>query len=143
MVHIILLKENIPLALDYLMKAAEADVSHAQYLLGKLCLEGKGIEHDRENAAYWFTQAAEQGHDYAQVLLDRMEEMKPPSVLLSSTRLFHHMSRIFQDNSLPKKSPAGMQTDKKLRRKLQSKRIAMGHKEDDHPDSGPTMTMGW
>ena len=138
-----IVKENIPLALDYLMKAAEADVSHAQYLLGKLCLEGKGIEHNRENAAYWFTQAAEQGHDYAQVLLDRMEEMKPPSVLLSSTRLFHHMSRIFQDNSLPKKSPAGMQTDKKLRRKLQSKRIAMGHKEDDHPDSGPTMTMGW
>lgn len=136
-------KENIPLALDYLMKAAEAEVSHAQYLLGKLCLEGKGIEHDRENAAYWFMQAAEQGHDYAQVLLDRMEEMKPPSVLLSSTRLFHHMSRIFQDNSLPKKSPAGMQTDKKLRRKLQSKRIAMGHKEDDHPDNGPTMTMGW
>jgi len=138
-----IVKENIPLALDYLMKAAEADVSHAQYLLGKLCLEGKGIEHDRENAAYWFTQAAEQGHDYAQVLLDRMEEMKPPSVLLSSTRLFHHMSRIFQDNSLPKKSPAGMQTDKKLRRKLQSKRIAMGHKEDDHPDNGPTMSMGW
>lgn len=138
-----IVKENIPLALDYLMKAAEADVSHAQYLLGKLCLEGKGIEHSRENAAYWFTQAAESGHDYAQVLLDRMEEMKPPSVLLSSTRLFHHMSRIFQDNSLPKKSPAGMQTDKKLRRKLQSKRIAMGHKEDDHTDSGPTMTMGW
>lgn len=133
-------KENIPLALDYLMKAAEADVSHAQYLLGKLCLEGKGTEHDRDNAAYWFTQAAELGHDYAQVMLDRMEEMKPPSVLLSSTRLFHHMSRIFQDNSLPRKSPAGM-TDKKLRRKLQSKRIAMGHKEDDHPDSGPT--MGW
>ena len=23
------------------------------------------------------------------------------------------------------------------------KRIAMGHKEDDHPDNGPTMTMGW
>ena len=137
------MKENIPLALDYLMKAAEADVSHAQYLLGKLSLEGKGIEHDRENAAYWFTQAAELGHDYAQVMLDRLEEMKPPSVLLSSTRLFHHMSRIFQDNSLPKKSPAGMQTDKKLRRKLQSKRIAMGHKEDDHPDNGPTMSMGW
>ena len=138
-----IVKENIPLALDYLMKAAEADVSHAQYLLGKLSLEGKGIEHDRENAAYWFTQAAELGHDYAQVMLDRLEEMKPPSVLLSSTRLFHHMSRIFQDNSLPKKSPAGMQTDKKLRRKLQSKRIALGHKEDDHPDNGPTMTMGW
>ena len=138
-----IVKENIPLALDYLMKAAEADVPHAQYLLGKLCLEGKGIEHNREHAAYWFTRAAELGHDYAQVMLDRMEEMKPPSVLLSSTRLFHHMSRIFQDNSLSKKSPAGMQTDKKLRRKLQSKRIAMGHKEDDHPVSGPTMTMGW
>ena len=35
------------------------------------------------------------------------------------------------------------ETDKKLRRKLQSKRIAMGHKEDDHPDNGPTMSMGW
>ena len=123
------------------MKAARADVSHAQYLLGKLCLEGKGIEHNRESAAFWFTQAAEQGHDYAQVMLDRMEEMKPPSVLLSSTRLFHHMSRIFQDNSLPQSRPGGIQIDRKRLKKLQEKKMAQGHKRDDHEYTGPTMSM--
>ncbi len=141
-----IVKENLPLALDYLMKTAEANVSHAQYLLGKLCLEGKGIEHSREKAAYWFAQAAEQGHDYAQALLDRMEEMKPPSVLLSSTRLFHHMSRIFQGNSLPKSAPGGIQIDRKRMEQLREKRIAMGHKPDDHEEqtyTGPTMSLGW
>ena len=68
------------------------------------------MEENRFLAKVGMMRSAFKGHDYAQVLLDRMEEMKPPSVLLSSTRLFHHMSRIFQDNSLPKKSPKRART---------------------------------
>ena len=56
-------------------------------------------------------------------------------------RSLHGMSRIFQDNSLPKRSPIGMRADRKLLQRIQEKKIAIGHKPDDHPDEG--MTMGW
>lgn len=90
---------------------------------------------------YWFSQSADQGNEYAQFFLDRWDSMKPPSVMLSVTRLLHHMSEIFQDNSIPPQAPAGQQADRKLRFKIREKKIAMGHKPDDHPDVG--MTMGW
>lgn len=60
---------------------------------------------------------------------------------LAVIRLLRSMSRIFQDNSLPRHSPVGMRTDLKLLQKIQEKKIAMGHKPDDHPDEG--MAMGW
>ena len=62
------------------------------------------------------------------------QQKEPPSVVSSATRLLRHMSRIFQ-NSI---SPAGqdrIQIDKKLRRKLRQKKIAQGHKADDHEDT--------
>ena len=43
------------------------------------------------------------------------------------------MSRIFEDHSLPHSS-AGLHVDRKLRRKIQEKKIAMGHKPDAHEE---------
>jgi hypothetical protein len=52
------------------------------------------------------------------------------------------MSRIFQDNSLPKTGPVGMRIDRKRLQKLREKKIAMGHKPDDHEEyTGPTLSM--
>ncbi|MCI9432576.1 MAG: hypothetical protein HFF70_09155 [Oscillospiraceae bacterium] len=48
----------------------------------------------------------------------------------SMTRLLHHMSRIFQEQPSPV-SPV-YHTDRKLLRKLREKKIAHGHKPDDH-----------
>ena len=110
-------------------------------MLGKLYLAGKEIPHDEEKAAYWLTQSAEQGNQYAQYLLNHLEENRPPSAMLAVTRLLHHMSRIFQDNSVPKSRPGGIQIDRKRLKKLQEKRIALGHKPDDHEEQWPDMTM--
>ena len=91
---------------------------------------------------YWFSQSADQGNEYAQFFLDRWDSMKPPSVMLSVTRLLHHMSEIFQDNSIPPQAPAGQQADRKLRFKIREKKIAMGHKPDDHEEyHGPALSM--
>lgn len=135
------IQKDVFAALEYLMFAAEHDQPHAQYLLGKLCLDGKDVQYDKDKAIFWFARAAGQGHDYAQFFVDRQDDLNAPAVMLSATRLLHHMSRIFQNNSLPKAAPAGMQVDKKLWRKLQEKRVAMGHKRDDHPDRTQGMTM--
>ena len=53
--------------------------------------------------------------------------------LLNSTiRLFHQMGRIFRDNAAPPSNPMGIRIDSKRRKKLMQKRLAMGHKQDDH-----------
>lgn len=41
------------------------------------------------------------------------------------------MRHIFDDHSLPRAS-TGLHVGSKLRRKIQEKRIALGHKDDDH-----------
>ena len=55
---------------------------------------GEGVERD-ENATYeLFQTAAEQGHTYAQFFVDRIdqqEQLVSPSLLISATRLLHHI----------------------------------------------------
>ena len=88
-------------------------------------------------------QAANQGHPYAELLPERQNERARSSGLLSVTRLLYHMGRIFQENVPAQNATTMVQhIDSKPRRKMQEKRIAMGHKPDDHPDyQGPTMSM--
>ena len=57
----------------------------------------------------------------------------PSEYLLNSTiRLFHQMGRIFRENATPPSNPMGIRVDSKRRKKLMQKRLAMGHKQDDH-----------
>ena len=57
----------------------------------------------------------------------------PSEYLLNSTvRLFHQMGQIFRDNAAPPSNPMGIRVDSKRRKKLIQKRLAMGHKQDDH-----------
>ena len=137
-----IVKKDVAKALTYLTAAANAENQYAQYLLGKLCLTGREVKYDKELALYWLTRAANQGSEYAQFFLDRADSLHPPSVMLVATRLLHHMANIFRDNSLPKTSPVGMRIDHKRLQKLREKKIAMGHKPDDHEEyTGPTLSM--
>ncbi len=65
--------------------------------------------------------------------------------MLSVTRLLYHMSRIFHAETPAPTVPGGVQIDRKRLQKLHEKKIAMGHKPDDHEEQqqGWTMTMGW
>ena len=126
---------NISKAVEYLTVAAEQGNQYAQYALGKLYLTGDEIIQDKEQAAYWLTQSAVQGNRYAQFLLHHQNENRSPSVLLSATRLLYHMSRIFQETPLPP-NPAGHHTESKLMQRIREKKIAAGHKPDDHEEHG-------
>ena len=127
-------EKDVPKAVEWFIQAAEDGNPYAQYMLGKLYLEGKDVPKDEEIAVYWLTESVGQGNDYAQHLLDHRDQ--PPSVLLSVTRLLHHMGNIFRDNAPPRPGPGAMHVDRKLRRKIQEKKIAMGHKPDDHEEQG-------
>ena len=133
--------ENIPKdttqAAVYLRQAAEHANPYAQYLLGKLYLMGEGIPKDKDFAGYWFSMAERNGHAYAGYFLDRMErqeDLPPPNILLSATRLLHHMSSIFRNNTPHPAAPTGIQIDHKRLQRLREKKMAMGHKWNDHED---------
>lgn len=120
-------------------QAAQSRNEFAQYALGKGYLFGKDLPHDQDRAVYWLEQAASQGNTYAESLLERVHDPERASAFFGVCRLLHHMSRIFADNSLPKSNLSGVKIDHKRLKKLRQKRIAMGHKPDDHPDYGMSM----
>lgn len=128
-------------ALEYLNASARQGSQYAQYTLGKLYLTGEAVAQDREQAYRWFQASASQGNEYAQFFLDHFNDTRSPNVLLSATRLLHHLSRIFQENSVPPVPPG--RTDRKLLQKIRQKKIAMGHRPDDHEENQSLgMTMG-
>nr|WP_325231571.1 MobP3 family relaxase [uncultured Oscillibacter sp.] len=131
--------KDIERAVQLLSDSANQGNQYAQYVLGKLYLQGKEAGKDQEAAEYWLTQSAAQGNSYAQFLLDHWQ--RDPSVLLCTVRLLHHMSNIFWE-TLPPPNPAGGHVESKLMRRIREKKIAMGHKADDHEDyQGPSMSM--
>ena len=125
--------KDVARATARLTQSAEAGNQYAQYMLGKLYLTGPGVTHDQTQAMDWFSRSAVQGNQYAQFFLEHQNDLRPPSVMLAATRLLYHMSRIFENHALPHSS-AGLHVDRKLRRKIQEKKIAMGHKPDDHEE---------
>ena len=126
--------KDVPKAVGYLTFSAEQGNQYAQYTLGKLYLPGQDVKPDREQAWEYFCQSAEQGNEYAAFFLKHFDQVGRPNVFLSATRLLHHLGQIFRDNSVPPAAPVGQHIDRKLRRKIQKKKIAMGHKPDDHEE---------
>ena len=121
-------------AVRWLTGAAECGDPYAQYALGKLYLLGKQVPPDHDAAVRWLKQSAAQGNESARATLERMERFHGPSVLSAATRLLHHMSRIFQEQSASGPIASIRFTDSKLRQRIRDKKIAMGHKPDDHAD---------
>ena len=139
--------KDVPKAVGYLTFSAEQGNQYAQYTLGKLYLPGQDVKPDREQAWEYFCQSAEQGNEYAAFFLKHFDQVGRPNVFLSATRLLHHLGQIFRENSVPPAASVGQHIDRKLRRKIQEKKIAMGHKPDDHEEAPRQdmggMTMGW
>ena len=135
------LPKDVPKAIGCLTASAECGNQYAQYALGKLYLTGRDVPRDREAAWRWFTQSADQGNAYAQFFLDRWDTLAQPDVMLAATRLLHHLAQTFRQDAVPPKAPVGLApVDRKLRARIREKKIAMGHKPDDHEEQPQ---MGW
>ena len=65
--------------------------------------------------------------------MDRIDhgEQRPPAVILAATRLLYHIGNIFRDNA-PIPAANSVQIDRKRLAQLRQKRVALGHKPDDH-----------
>ena len=133
-----LLGEDVPQDLEeairWLELSADQGNQYAQYALGKLFLYGQpGMPRDKEKAVPLLEASAAQGNVYAQFLLENLDSFRDPDLILAATRLMHHLSRIFQEDYRKASGGSGMgHIDRRRRRKLQEKRMAQGHRKDDH-----------
>ena len=131
--------KDVAQAIEWLRKAAIQGHPYAQYALGQIFLSGEDVPRDLHAASEWFQKAANQGNQYAEQALARIDSSANGIAIQAAARLLHHLSIIFRDQS-PPSNPGGLinQVDSKLLRKIKAKKIAQGHKADDHE---PTMTL--
>ena len=126
-----LVEKDVNQTLRHLTASCENGNQYAQYALGRLYLLGGEVPQDQETARAWLSRSAAQGNVYAQALLDHPDRSWT-AVAQSVTQLLYHMSRIFEDNCKTDAMHRGLQIDRKRRRQLRERRLAMGHKPDDH-----------
>lgn len=127
-------------AVRWLTESAEQGNQYAQYALGKIYLLGKDVPKDFEAARIWFQRSADQGNQYAQYFVEHMDNHRTAPSAQSVIRLLYHMANIFREQT-PPSAPGGIRSgvDRKLRRKIWEKKVAMGHKPDDHEE--PMMNL--
>ena len=124
-------EKNLELAVRYLTASAECGNQYAQYTLGSLYRSGNGGSRDEALGREWLSRSAAQGNPYARHLLDHPDQ-NWTTVVQSVIRLLYHMSRIFEDNCKTDAMHRGLQIDRKRRRQFRERRLALGHKPDDH-----------
>ena len=116
---------DVKKAVGTLTELAENGDAVSAYRLGKLYLFGTdGIERDVPQAIQWLTQSAEGGNEYAQQLLDNMEQRENAAFASTIFGLFVSLSRMIEDDY--------NRSHKKLQSKVDSKiqRMIRKHKQD-------------
>lgn len=131
-----MLEKNIEQAVFWMREAAQLNNQFAQLALGKLFLFGTEVEKDIDKAIYYLQASAVQGNIYAQYFLDHMDDTYSPAFALLTSRLFHHVSNIFQQQLLPDPNNPLLNVDSKLRKKLLQKKSALGHKIGNQSNTG-------
>lgn len=124
--------KDVEAAVRWLTASAEQGNQYAQYALGKLYLCGDDVPRDKEKSLLWLQLSAPQGNIYAQFLIDHMDSLREPSVLLTATRLMYWLGNIFREDYRKATGGSAFHIDRKRRRKLQEKKQAQGHARDDH-----------
>lgn len=122
--------QDVDRALELLTECAEAGNQFAQYTLGKAYLLGGDVPQNQGQAVHWLRLSADQGNQYAKYYLDRVYS----SIFSSTASLLYHMGRIFQEQRPQPVAGMRVAVDSKLRQRIREKKIAMGHKPDDHEE---------
>ena len=105
--------KDVNRAVELLEASAEKTNQYAEYVLGKLYPDGALVQKDMTRGMAYMERAAQHGNAYAQLFVDRQDSLKPPSIMLSVTRLFRSMGQVFRDNSLPQSGAMQTGLDRK------------------------------
>lgn len=123
-------KYNIQKAVDYFEKSADKNML-SSYRLGRLYLFGTdGLEKDKEKAVEWLTKSANDGNEYAQNMLDNMEQFENAVLVNTIFGLFANLSKCIEDDYMQKYKSVRRTVDSRLRRIIHRKKQSLGIKDD-------------
>ena len=123
-------KYDIQKAVDYFEKFADKN-NWSSYQLGRLYLFGAdGLEKDREKATQWLTKSANDSNEYAQNMLQHMEDFENAMLANTIFGLFVNLSRCIEDDYAQKYKAVRRTVDSRLRRMIHRKKQSLGMKED-------------
>ena len=121
---------DIPKAIEYFEKSTENMWS--TYQLGRLYLFGSdGLGKDKEKAIEWLTKSANDGNEYAQNMLNHIDDFENEMLANTVFGLFVNMSQCIEDDYINSYNPLKVQTDKKLRKLIQKKKQEIGIKAEE------------
>ena len=124
-------KYDIQKAIDYFEKSANKNM-WSSYQLGRLYLFGaEGLEKDKGKAVEWLTKSANDGNEYAQNMLDNMEQFENAVLANTILGLFLNLSRCIEDDYTQKYKSVRRTVDSRLRRMIQKKKKELGLKEEN------------
>lgn len=122
---------DVKKAVETLTELAENGDAVASYRLGKLYIFGAdGVERDIELGKQWLAKSAEDGNEYAQELLDNMEQRENAVFASSIFGLFVSLSRMIEDDYSRNSKKLHKQVDSKLQRMIQKRKHELGIKDD-------------
>ena len=123
-------KYDIKKAVDYFEKSADKNM-WSSYQLGRLYLFGaEGLEKNKDNAIEWLTRSANGGNEYAQNMLDNMEQFENAMLANTIFGMFANLSRCIEDDYTQKYKSVRRTVDSKLRRMIHQKKQSLGIKND-------------
>lgn len=130
--------QDVNKAVETLTELAENGDVVSAYWLGKLYLFGAdGIERDVPQAIQWLTQSAEGGNEYAQQLLDNMEQRENAAFASTIFGLFVSLSHAIEDDYNKSHKKLQFKVDSKLLRVILKRKQELGI----NPENGQTQTF--
>lgn len=122
---------DVSKAIEYFQRSA--DNKWSSYQLGKLYLFGAdGLEKDKEKAVRWLNKSTDAGNEYAQKLLENMEQFENAVLANTVFGLFVNLSRCIEDDYMQKNKLVRRTVDRKLRQMILKKKQELGVKEENN-----------
>lgn len=120
---------DIPKAIEYFEKSTENMWS--TYQLGRLYLFGaEELEKDKEQAVEWLTKSANDGNEYAQNLLDNIDDYESQMLRNTVLSIFVNLSKCIEDDYTQKYKSVRHTVDSRLRRMIRQKKQSLGIKDE-------------
>lgn len=117
--------------IDRLTILANQGKALASYKLGKLYLFGAdGIDRDVQQAMQWLAKSAEDGNEYAQKLLDNMEQRENAAFASTIFGLFVSLSRAIEDDYNKSHKKLQSKVDSKIQRMIRKHKQELGIRDE-------------
>ena len=122
---------NVNKAVETLTELAENGDAVSAYRLCKLYLFGtEEVKRDVQQAIQWLTQSAEDGNEYAQQLLDNMEQRENAAFASTIFGLFVSLSHAIEDDYNKKHKKLQSKVDSKIQRMIRKHKQELGIRDE-------------